>query len=376
MGSVLLALREMRRAKVRFGLLAAAVGVLVFLIVFQQALLSGLVTEFVGAIRNQSASVLVYGSDARLNLQGSVVATEVAAEVAGVAGVAAAEPLGVATVTVDAGGDRQDATLFGHTLDGPGQPADLADGRRPRTDGEAVASAAAAEDGFAVGDRVVVQPGGVEIEIVGSARETSFSVTPTLFASYATFEAVRRSANPDARAVVPSAVAVALSPGADADEVAASISTAIDGVEAVSRDRAAAEAPGVEAVSQSFGLILLLTYVVVTIVVGFFFLILTVQKRASLTLLRAVGAPAGRLVGGLAVQVAAVLVGGLVLGTALAALALRSSGSGIEARVEPAALAGTSAVLLVLAVVACLGAARRIVRLDPVAATHPGVEMR
>lgn len=376
MGSVLLALREMRRAKVRFGLLSAAVGVLVFLIVFQQALLSGLVTEFVGAIRNQSADVLVYGSDARLNLQGSVVLGDAADQVAKVDGVAAAEPLGVATVTVDAGRERQDATLFGHTLDGPGRPVTLAEGRRPQRDGEAVASTGAAEDGFAVGDRVVVQPGGIEIEIVGSARETSFSVTPTLFASFATYEAVRLAVNPDAPAVVPSALAVAITDGADADDVASAINRSVEGVEAATRARAADEAPGVEAVSQSFGVILLLTYVVVTIVVGFFFLIITVQKRASLTLLRAVGAPAVRLVGGLAVQVGAVLAGGLVLGTTLAALALRSSGSGIEARVEPGALAGTSAVLLVLAAVACIGAARRIVRLDPVAATHPGAEMR
>jgi putative ABC transport system permease protein len=376
MGSVLLAVREMRRAKVRFGLLASAVGVLVFLIVFQQALLSGLVTEFVGAIRNQSADVLVYGADARLNLQGSVIVGDAPARIAAVDGVAAAEPLGVATVTVDAGGERRDATLFGHTLAGPGRPVTLADGRRPERDREAVASAGAAGDGFAVGDTVVVQPGGLEIEIVGSARQTSFSVTPTLFASYATYEAVRLAANPDAPAVVPSAVAVAVDEGADADEVATAITATVDGVEAVSRARAADEAPGVEAVSQSFGVILLLTYVVVTIVVGFFFLILTVQKRASLTVLRAVGAPAGRLVGGLAVQVAAVLVGGLVLGTLLATLALRSSGSGIEARVEPGALAGTSVVLVILAAVACIGAARRIVRLDPVAATQPGAEMR
>ena len=375
MGSVLLAVREMRRAKVRFGLLAAAVGVLVFLIVFQQALLSGLVTEFVGAIRNQSAEVLVYGSDARLNLQGSVVGPAVAEAVAGVEGVAAAEPLGVATVTVVAGGEQRDATLFGHVLGGPGAPVALQGGRRPGADGEAVASAAAPV-GFAVGDTVVVQPGDIEILVVGAAPESSFSVTPTLFASYATYEAVRLAANPDAPAVVPSAVAVAVADGADAADVAAAIERGVDGVEAASRERAAGEAPGVEAVSQSFGVILLLTYVVVTIVVGFFFLILTVQKRSSLTLLRAVGAPAGGLVGSLAVQVAAVVCGGLLVGTALATAALRSPVSDIEAQVEPGAVAGTAAVVLALAVASCVGAARRIVRLDPVAATYPGAEAR
>src|SRR5690606_18727333 len=137
MGSFLLAWREARRAKGRFGLLTGAVTVLVFLVVFQQAVLDGLGTEFVGAIRNQPADVLVYGEDARLNLQGSVVPPAAPEEVAAVEGVARAEPLGVAAVTVEAGGELEDATLFGHVLDGPGAPVEIEEGRRPERDGEA-----------------------------------------------------------------------------------------------------------------------------------------------------------------------------------------------------------------------------------------------
>jgi len=55
-----LALKEMARAKTRFGLLVAAIALLVFLILFQQSLQNGLITGFVGAIRNQNAPVLVY----------------------------------------------------------------------------------------------------------------------------------------------------------------------------------------------------------------------------------------------------------------------------------------------------------------------------
>ena len=54
-----LALKEMSRAKTRFGLLVAAIALLVFLILFQQSLQNGLITGFVGAIRNQNAPVLV-----------------------------------------------------------------------------------------------------------------------------------------------------------------------------------------------------------------------------------------------------------------------------------------------------------------------------
>ena len=57
-----LALKEMRRAKVRFGLLIVAIGLLVFLILFQQSLQNSLLRGFTGALRAQSAPVLVYST--------------------------------------------------------------------------------------------------------------------------------------------------------------------------------------------------------------------------------------------------------------------------------------------------------------------------
>ena len=68
-----LALKEMARAKVRFGLLIAAIALLVFLILFQQSLQNGLITSFIGAIRNQSAPVLVYSVDGQRTIQGSII---------------------------------------------------------------------------------------------------------------------------------------------------------------------------------------------------------------------------------------------------------------------------------------------------------------
>ena len=78
----------MRRAWVRFGLLIAAIGLLVFLILFQQALQSGLLTSFVGAIRNQSAPVLVYSVDGQRVLQGSVITPDLEQVVRATPGIA------------------------------------------------------------------------------------------------------------------------------------------------------------------------------------------------------------------------------------------------------------------------------------------------
>jgi hypothetical protein len=68
-----LAFKEMARAKVRFALLVAAIALLVFLILFQQSLQNGLITGFIGAIREQSAPVLVYSVDGQRVIQGSVI---------------------------------------------------------------------------------------------------------------------------------------------------------------------------------------------------------------------------------------------------------------------------------------------------------------
>src|SRR5664280_2204689 len=78
-----LALREMSRARVRFGLLICAVGLLVFLILTQQAIQGGLITGFVGALRQQSAPVLVYSGEGERTLQGSVIDPRLEAKIRG-----------------------------------------------------------------------------------------------------------------------------------------------------------------------------------------------------------------------------------------------------------------------------------------------------
>ena len=99
-----LALREIRRARWRFVLLTGAVGLLVFLILFVQALTGALIGQFIGALEHQSADVLVYSAQARKNLEGSVVPPTTVDAVAKVPGVARAGPFGQGTFSVRAGG--------------------------------------------------------------------------------------------------------------------------------------------------------------------------------------------------------------------------------------------------------------------------------
>lgn len=363
-----LALTEMRRAKVRFGLLAGAVGLLVFLILFQQALLSGLINQFIGAIKNQSGEVLVFNEQARKNLEGSIILPPQQAAIAEVEGVEAASPLGEATFTVTAGGDELDAVLFGYVLDQPGAPTSLIEGRLVQAANEAVASEKDRDAGFDIGDVVTVEPDGAAITIVGIARDINYSVQPVLFVDFDTFEAAKRTRNPDAEQILPSAIAVKVADGSTAAQVAQRINDQVDGVEALTRQEAVDGSPGVSSVRTSFTVILGLFYLVVPLVTGLFFLIVTFQKASALTLLRAIGASARSLVWSLLVQVVIVMTIGSLVAFGLYSVAIQGVANlGVRVEVMPAVV--TSLVVLALALLTSLVAVRRVLRLDPLSAT-------
>ena len=150
-----LALREIRRARWRFVLLTGAVGLLVFLILFVQALTGALIGQFIGALDHQSADVLVYSAQARKNLEGSVVPPATVEAVANVPGVAETGPLGEGTFSVRAGGKLRDAALIGYEPGRPGEPTTLTEGRLPTGPFEAVASSRNAGRGLASATRCV-----------------------------------------------------------------------------------------------------------------------------------------------------------------------------------------------------------------------------
>jgi putative ABC transport system permease protein len=115
--------------------------------------------------------------------------------------------------------------------------------------------------------------------------------------------------------------------------------------------------------------IFLLFGMVVPLVTGLFFLIVTLQKSSSLVLLRAVGAPAGRLVRSLMFQVIVVVGLGLVIGVALYTPLSQARAGSVDLSFDPQAVLVWSALLLSLGVLSALVAARRVLAIDPIEAT-------
>ncbi len=371
-----LALKEMARAKVRFALLVAAIALLVFLILFQQSLQNGLITGFIGAIRNQSAPVLVYSVDGQRTVQGSIITPELDAQVRAAPGVGEIGPIGQGTFTgqpVAGDGNTYDTSLFGYELgpegEGLGHPTTLIEGRLPTADFEGVASDADVDLGYGVGDVITLLPGDLEITIVGVAEDVQLNVAPTIFTSYDTYIAAVQSRNPDAGTPLPNVLAVSPAEGTTPDQLVTSINDQSLELDALTREDAAADTPGVAQVQQSFNIIFLLYGLVVPCVTGLFFLIITFQKANSLTLLRAIGAPARRLVASLLIQVVIIVGLGLIVGTLLYLPLTGRNIGGLQLRFETGAVIFWSVLLMSLGVLSSLVAARRVLRIDPIEAT-------
>ena len=373
-----LAWAEIKRAKVRFGLLIAAIALLVFLILFQWTLRNGLLNGFVGGIRNQNAPVLAYTVDGQRFLQASVISPDLEAAIRATDGVAQSGRLAQGTFTVSTRlVDLADASIVGVEDATLGMPETVVEGRLPTSAGEAVVSDVDAADGFAIGDTVTVVPGGLQLTVVGLAADVQLNVTPTLFTTYDTYLQAVAARNPDAGAPLPNAIALRPEAGISNQLLIDRVNSISEDVDALTKQQAANGAPGVAQVTSSFWIIFALYGVVVPLVAGLFFLIITFQKASSLTLLRAIGTAQRRLVGSLLIQVTMMMGAGIVLGCGLYAwfVSIGRLG-GIAIRYEGAAVAGWSILLMVFGLLSALVAANRVSKIDPAEAMSGGGGLR
>ena len=221
------AFKEIRRSLGRFSLLTMAVALLVLLLLFFQAVAGTLTSGLTGGLESSSADVLVYDQQARRNPATSILSPEVEAEVAAAPDVVATSPIGLSvfTGTVDGSSSADaevDVQLVGGDPSGPSVPADIASGRLPSAQGEALFSGSSFDSPIEIGQQVKVE--GVSFKVVGTADDAAFNVLPTLYVPYEDYVAASQARASRPVDVAPSLIGVKVAKGADPAKVARSLS--------------------------------------------------------------------------------------------------------------------------------------------------------
>src|SRR5690606_28703315 len=128
------------------------------------------------------------------------------------------------------GGEAEDAVLIGLDPDGPGAPRTLTEGRVAVANGEAVFSASGFSEVWQVGDVAELDDSGLEVEVVGVARDAAANASPTLYVPLTTYEELVRTRIGTAAPLPVSFVAVHVDDGGDPATVAAAIESSVDGL--------------------------------------------------------------------------------------------------------------------------------------------------
>ena len=366
---MLLTTGELKRSKGRFTFLTAGAGLLVFVLLFQQLLLGAVLDGLSSAAGNQSGDILVFATQAKRNLVGSLVTPNQLKALATVPGVADAAELGVTILAtrgslVPPGGRTIDASILGYRTGRAGQPTKVVKGRMPETGSEILASEEDAFGRYELGGTITIEPGATVMTIVGFTADSRYNVSPTLWIPWSGYTEVLKAANPDAKIILPSVAAVKVAPGASVGEVMDAIS-ALPDLDPVTRAEASGNAPGAASIRVAFSVVMGLGYLVVGFVVGFFFLTLTLQKASSITLLRAIGAPQRYLIRSLFEEVLLVTVGGLAFGVVLTLVTIPLVRTTVPVVASPAAIITCAASALGVALLGALASVRRVVRTDP-----------
>ncbi|MFA1541828.1 ABC transporter permease [Actinomadura monticuli] len=369
-----LALRELRFAKVRFGLMGAVVGLIAILMVMLSGLSVGLVKDGVSGLQNLPVTSFAFerGVQHDSAFSRSVVETSAVDAWRSRPGVAEAAPFG--NTLVNAKSDRGvdiDLALFGVAPDSFLSPKASEGSRLNGPDG-IVVSGTALDAGLRIGDTITVDRLGTKLRVIGTtARQDTFGHVDVAYVPLETWQLIKAGARPGepvpphaARDIT--AVAVRAEPGASVDLTAGD---AAAGTESLTLEKSYGASPGYTAETSTLQLIQGFLYAISALVVGAFFAVWAIQRKHEVAVLRAMGASRGWLLRDALSQAFILLLVAVAIGAGIGVgLGSLVTGGGAPFALSAPSITTAAAGIVLLGLVGAGAAVVRIASIDPATA--------
>jgi len=359
----MLALQEIRRKKLQFGLISLIVGLVVYLLVMISALGSGLLSAMSGAVNSFNADVVVFSADSNDSfLRSELTASQrdAIAEVGGATG-----GIGYMAATAQEDSLTEDVALFGFEPGSVAEPA-VRSGRALAREGEILIDRSLSRSsGLKVGDQITMRNALIayNFTIVGEVDEGQFLGLPS---AYVFLDKWREMRYPGHGEDTPAA-SVILARG-HADDLGARIEAAVPNTSVLSKSEAISAIGGVTEQERVVMAIELFGFVIGALVIGSFFFVLTMQRAYEIAIVKALGASSWYVFGQLIRQVVAVALAGLALGVALALVTEATLPSDIPLQITGGAFLTGGASITIAALLGSLFSARQVVRVNPMIA--------
>jgi len=357
------ALRDLRAARGRFALVGIVIGLVALMTTLLTGLAAGLVDDGISGLRQLPLTHLAFEPNANGTFSRSVLTDKNLAPWQDVSGVEAS-PIGVSFANAkDANGKTASIALFG--VDRNSFLGNRPDARRA-LDGPPglVLSDELRSSGIKVGDMLTIAGSEVKLPVLGFTYAGSYGHVDIAITQLATWQRLFYGDNAHGRF---SAVALHVDDGVS-DSTLSKVAKASE-TDVLTKKAAYAGSPGYSGETQTMTMIRGFLLVISALIVGAFFTVWTIQRRRQIALLKALGASTGYVVRDALGQMAIVLLAATAIGSGLAvALGAAISGTAVPFRLEAGPVLGAVSLLVVIGLLGCLAAVRRITSVDPAGA--------
>lgn len=357
-----LALREFGHAKLRYALVTGVIVMVASLVFILSGLANGLKAGNSEAIDAIDADRFVVSTGSEFSFDRSRIAPETVEAIAAADGVDDAAPLVTVVGNVRLA-DKQDlisVSVIAVPTDSFLDPevtsgASLAD----QPDGTVI-DQSLANEGVEIGDTLIFEPTGTEVQVVGITDGHQYRLAPTMMVRLDRVGDIQPDLNQNVSAV-------AVRGDGDAIDL---LPQSIENIEVGTQGTVIEELPGYREQNLTLSLIQVFLVIIAAGIIAAFFFILTLQKMSELGVMKAIGATTWVLAKALIIQSIILGIIGILVGIAAGCTVWYLAEGVVPYQLRWEQMATYGAVLLIVAVIGTLLSLIRIARVDPLDAIN------
>lgn len=343
-----LAIKEIKHAKVHYGLIIAMVTLIGYLIFMLLGLMLGLANENTAAIDAWSTKTVVLSKGANVNLNQSLIKTADLPPLKAGDSLVGQSPVVISRQTGAA--HKQSAQLIGLRADQPiYQHLELVSGHRPQKPRQVVLAANLRTKGYRLGDRIKLAGQKQSLTVVGFAKDGMLNMTPIVYGNLQLWQAVKGGPQFAASAIF-------------SQRTFQLDTTAL---KAYPRATYVNKLPGYTAQNKTFAAMIGFLMIISMIIIGVFLYILTMQKLPNYAVLRAQGIPGRTLTVATVSQAAVLMVSGGLLSLLLTRLTMLGLPASMPFQLSWPLAAVLTGALVLLGTVGALIPVKLIQRVQP-----------
>ena len=343
-----LAIKEIKHAKVHYGLIIAMVTLIGYLIFMLLGLMLGLANENTAAIDAWSTKTVVLSKGANVNLNQSLIKTADLPPLKAGDSLVGQSPVVISRQTGAA--HKQSAQLIGLRADQPiYQHLELVSGHRPQKPRQVVLAANLRTKGYRLGDRIKLAGQKQSLTVVGFAKDGMLNMTPIVYGNLQLWQAVKGGPQFAASAIF-------------SQRTFQLDTTAL---KAYPRATYVNKLPGYTAQNKTFAAMIGFLMIISMIIIGVFLYILTMQKLPNYAVLRAQGIPGRTLTVATVSQAVVLMVSGGLLSLLLTRLTMLGLPASMPFQLSWPLAAGLTGALVLLGTVGALIPVKLIQRVQP-----------